>query len=94
LTPAATWWWWRIAKPACRPWHASLAAVDGVYASAALIRMDEPVTASIARGGDLPVFAATGGIWRLLDVEVSPVRSGMVPLSAARRLGLVDGDWI
>jgi hypothetical protein len=71
-----------------------LAAVDGVYASAALIRMDEPVTVSVARGGDLPVFAATGGIWRLLDVEASPVRSGMVPVSAARRLGLVDGDWI
>lgn len=71
-----------------------LAHVDGVYGSAALTHVGEPATVSGARGGDLPVFAASGDLWRLLRVEGSDSRSGIVSAAFAARLGWVDGDWV
>lgn len=73
---------------------AQLAAADGIAGSTALTRLDEPVTLSAARGGDLAVFAVTSGVWRLLGAEASPTRVGIVPASIAGRVGLADGDWL
>ncbi|QSB13659.1 hypothetical protein JQS43_19070 [Natronosporangium hydrolyticum] len=67
---------------------------SATVSAVALTRLPQPAAPRHARGGDVPVFAASGDLWGLLGATASPERHGILPTTLADQLGVADGGWL